>query len=137
MTFLHQLTPAVISLFCLVLSALVFAGEPGGIYGDWAIRKIDDRLIPASIDSHLSFSEDNRIGAKAGCNQLVAGFSLNNNKIDIKQAAATRKMCSEDAMEYEALLFKALESTASIRLKDETLTLMDEKDNAVLQAVRQ
>ena len=137
MNVLNHLTRAVIVVLCSVLSCLVFAGGPGGIYGDWTIQQINDRLIPDNIDSSLTFTEDDRMGAKAGCNMLIAGFSLNNNKIDIGQAAATRKMCPEDVMVYESLLFKALESADSISLKDEALTLIDKEGNNVLQAIRQ
>jgi len=137
MNVLNHLIRAVIGFLCSIFSCLVFAGDPGGIYGDWTIQQINDRLVPDNIDSSLTFSEDDRMGAKAGCNMLIAGFSLNNNKIDIGQAAATRKICPEDVMVYESLLFKALESADGISLKDQTLTLVDEEGNSVLQAIRQ
>ena len=136
MKFLKLLVQATLIFVGSAFTCFAYAGEPGSIYGDWDIQSINDQQLPDDIDSNLTFSEDDRLGAKAGCNMVMASFRISQNKIDIGQAAATRKMCSEDIMEYESMLFVALDSIVTFSLEKDLLIFTNEKGNKVLQASR-
>jgi heat shock protein HslJ len=81
--------------------------------------------ILAGSELTLAFAADGKLAGAAGCNNYTASFTTSGERIEIGQAAATRKVCSqpEGIMEQEDRFLNALASAATWRLDGDRLEL--------------
>ena len=81
--------------------------------------------ILAGSELTLAFAADGKLAGAAGCNNYTASFTTFGERIEIGQAAATRKVCSqpEGIMEQEDRFLNALASAATWRLDGDRLEL--------------
>ncbi len=79
----------------------------------------------AGSELTLAFAADGRLAGAAGCNNYTASYTTSGERIEIGQAAATRKICPqpEGIMEQEDRFLKALASAATWRLDGDRLEL--------------
>jgi heat shock protein HslJ len=78
-----------------------------------------------------NFGVDGNLTGSAGCNNYMANYQIEDNKIDIGPAAATRMLCSEPEgiMEQEQDYLKAIESAATYRIERQQLWLFFENES--------
>jgi heat shock protein HslJ len=79
------------------------------------------------------FSEDGQLSGSAGCNQYIAGYTVDGNQITIEPTAVTNMMCSEPdgLMEQEAAYLAALETAATYSIQGDTLEMRTAEDALV------
>lgn len=112
---------------------------PGSAWRVSAYHNGTDAVVGVSAGSALTlaFGVNGRVTGSAGCNNYVADFDTEANKVSIGMPRATRKACAEPAgvMEQEALFLKALQSAATFRINGDRLELRtaDSALAAVLQ----
>lgn len=82
-------------------------------------------------DPHITFlSENHRIAATGGCNQMTGGYVTLDDELQFTPLASTRIMCPDVAAQ-EATLVAALAATARYRIEGPTLELLDASGAAV------
>ena len=104
----------------------------------WALTSYQDdagdtvNILPRSTTT-AHFQADTVTGV-AGCNNYNASYQVNGNKLTFGPAATTRKMCGSPPgiMQQENAFLKALDSTASYRLKSSSLEMIDGRGNTLL-----
>jgi len=80
----------------------------------------------------LDFGSGGKLSGFAGCNNYMSSYKVTGKSINIKPAAATRKMCGEPAgiMDQETQFLNALATVATYRLDGNRLELRT-ADNAL------
>jgi|WetSurSiteA1Bulk_404760.scaffolds.fasta_scaffold00004_63 heat shock protein HslJ len=80
----------------------------------------------------LDFGSDGKLNGFAGCNKYMSSYKVTGKSINIKPAAATRKMCGEPAgiMDQETQFLNALATVVTYRLDGNRLELRT-ADNAL------
>jgi len=77
------------------------------------------------------------ITGSAGCNAFTAGYTYDAGRLTVSQAATTRKSCPQPEMDQEAAYLAALHLVARFTLSENTLTLADAHDVALLTYQRE
>ena len=72
--------------------------------------------VLAGTELTANFEDNGNVGGKAGCNGYFGAFKTDGDQISIGPLAMTGKMCEDEAvMEQEMLFLQALESAATYR----------------------
>lgn len=81
------------------------------------------------------FSEDGSVSGSAGCNNYVAGYTVDNGSITIGPAATTMMMCAEPEgiMEQEAAYLAALATAATYSISGQVLEMRTADDAMALR----
>jgi uncharacterized lipoprotein YbaY/heat shock protein HslJ len=69
-------------------------------------------------------SEDSRLTAFGGCNQLAGSYVLDGSKLKFTQMISTLMACEPPFMEIESHVLKTLSATSNYRIDGEQLTLL-------------
>ena len=115
---------------------LAISAEPGDIFAEWSINAIAGEVVPEDIDASITFSDEDRLLARAGCNNLVSRFTMDENRLELAMTMSTQMMCEDAIMAQERNLAEALESIHSYSIEGNTLIIMDEAGNEILSASR-
>ena len=96
----------------------------------WALNAVDGEPIPEGIYITAIFEpgsegEPGRVAGSAGCNTYSAGFTLEQNNLQIDAPAATRKFC-EMGMDEETAYLAAIEGQHTYEILGDTLDLVTE-----------
>ncbi|HEX5130897.1 MAG TPA: YbaY family lipoprotein [Candidatus Krumholzibacteria bacterium] len=76
-------------------------------------------------EPHITLlSDDNRVAATAGCNQMTGGYTLSGESLTFTQMVSTRMACP-DVMDQEAALATALAGTLAYSIDGSELALRD------------
>lgn len=101
----------------------------------WKLIEIHGRPAPLGAGQRevnlVLNSENNKAHGFSGCNRYFGGFFLNNDNLQLKQLASTRKACLE-GMELENQFLKTLGDTATYAISGDTLTLYNAQKVPVL-----
>jgi len=121
----------------LILSAC--SAADGSLDGSsWALRSYQDNtgetinVLPRSATTALFQAA--QVTGIAGCNNYSASYQATGNKLSFGPVAITRKVCSTPLgiMQQENAFLAALDSTASYKLKNNSLELIDSKGKTLL-----
>jgi len=104
----------------------------------WALRSYRDNsgenvsVLPRSTTTALF--QANQVTGIAGCNNFNASYQATRNKLSFGPVATTRKICNTPPgiMQQEKTFLDALDSTASYKLKNNSLELIDSKGKTLL-----
>jgi len=103
---------------------------------DWKALSILGR--PAgSADSTLSFMADGKVVGNGGCNGYQGNVTIGKNTIAFGALATTRMMCSPSVSGQETVFLEALGLAKSWQQSADTLELVDENNELVLQFTQQ
>lgn len=109
-----------ISLFALLVAFTSIAGanELGGT--SWRVTSYNNgregiASVIADTEILVYFENDGTLYGSSGCNDFTTAFSINGDRLTVRPAAVTRKICGEhdDIMRQETEFLNALESTAT------------------------
>jgi heat shock protein HslJ len=104
----------------------------------WALSSYRDstgdtvNILPRStVTAH--FQADTVTGI-ASCNNYNASYQANGNKISFGPVGTTRKVCNtpQGIMQQENAFLSALDSTASYKLRSNSLEMIDGRGNTLL-----
>jgi heat shock protein HslJ len=86
--------------------------------------------VLAGTSLTLSFADDGKVAGSAGCNRFTATYTSDGQKLSIRPATTTRKMCAQPdgVMEQEKQFLKALETVATARFEGDRLDLRTTED---------
>ena len=96
------------------------------------------RSVLTGTEPTLTFQENGDAMLRTGCNDGRTTWTLDGELLTFGPVAQTRKLCPEPPglMEQEAALVAALESSASVVVTPDALTLLDDHGRIVLGATR-
>lgn len=103
--------------------------------GEWRVVEIRGE-VPAYKEDGAYINFDKSSGetqGNAGCNILNAPFKQNGASLKIENGAMTRMMCLDGDIEQKYV--DALGDVRAFNFSEDTLLLLDGKDNAVLKFV--
>jgi heat shock protein HslJ len=82
---------------------------------------------------HLIFHlNDHSVHGNDGCNAFKGVYHVEKNSLKFTQLLSTRKFCA-DIMHYSDNFLKALAATQSFQIQEQTLSLLDEKQNIIVE----
>lgn len=133
----NRLVPALVA--CWLLSAAAAQASAAGaasadtahaVFGDgvWAVLSVATPAGPVEFapdgTAHFQLRPEGALAGTAGCNQMVANFSLaDGQSISFGPVIATRMACPEPAMSRELAVLEAFEHVTEYRLDGERLLL--------------
>jgi len=68
---------------------------------DWQVMQVNGRQVPAAADYWVRFGDDNRIGAKFGCNSMGGTYSVSGSALTVSDLMQTLMGCPEPAATFE------------------------------------
>jgi heat shock protein HslJ len=108
----------------------------------WRVTAVNNgRQAVASViagsDLTLQFGTDGRVSGSAGCNRFSATYAEADGKVSFAPAAATRRMCGDNAlMAQEQAFLKALATVAAARFEGDRLELRTAAGALAVAALR-
>jgi heat shock protein HslJ len=122
-----------------------FAPQPSTVAGTaWRVTGYNNGKqavvsVAAETIVTMAFSSDGRVSGSAGCNNYMATYTADGDRLTIGPAAATKKLCGQPAevMEQEQLVLKALELVATARLEGDRLELRSAAGALVFSLARE
>lgn len=103
--------------------------------GDWKVIQLGTQPVDSMGDfayPELSFFEDGKYHAYAGCNQINGNFQLEGNTLTWGEALSTKMFC-EDVMELEDALVLLLQGKQTLEEQGDHVLLLNEADEVVLR----
>lgn len=86
-------------------------------------------LIDVVPDSQITLNFDqDRLSGSAGCNRLMAGYKLHDNRLEISAVGGTKMACEEALMSQEFQFVKALEGVQEFRNNGDNLIVTYQTD---------
>jgi putative lipoprotein len=102
------------------------SGESESIKGTiWQLSSIDGQDAAAGVTSTLTFNDDGNVSGNGGCNSFGGKATVDGSKLKFGDLFSTMMACEEAKMKQEAAFLAALEKTASYRIENGTLILLD------------
>lgn len=96
----------------------------------WRITRIGRHPANGSLE----FKTNNHVHASFGCNSLSGSFRHEGQKLQIGELATTLILCPPNVQAQEERLSAAFTRTASYRINDNKLELLDRRQHVLLQA---
>ncbi len=97
----------------------------------WALTEINGTVIDRAGNAErftLTLDNDNRVSGMGDCNRIMGGYTQSaTGDLSFNQAASTRMMCANQAMEDQFL--SVINNTAKYRIDNRHLILMDSNNN--------
>lgn len=129
---------AIQSCCLLVLTTLILtacAGTPAFVRladTDWQLVQVEgqavDRDAAVRTPYLLMHGDTQRLEGHTGCNRINGAYSGGGQTLRFDSVASTRRYCA-NAMDQESAFMDALERTATARVDDNTLALLDRNGN--------
>jgi heat shock protein HslJ len=125
-----------------MLTMLIFSACSGADVSldgsSWSLMSYKDNtgetvnVLPRSTSTALF--QANQVTGIAGCNNFNATYQATRNKLSFGPVATTRKVCNTPLgiMQQETAFLAALDSTASYKLKLNSLEMLDSRGNTLL-----
>jgi heat shock protein HslJ len=115
---------------------MVFApGETPLVDTVWVLQSMGAPNNPTRVESGMIitaiFTQDGNLNGTSGCNNYVAGYTLQDNRITIEQPVSTLRACTQ-GMEQEAEYLKALMSAETYQIKGASLAITYDNGAGVL-----
>lgn len=103
----------------------------------WVMTHIGAVEYKTDVTAHnvpsLQFSDtEMRVSGADGCNRLMGSYAIKGHKITLAQLASTQMMCM-NTMELANKYNQALNQVAGYQVYNQTLKLLDQHGNVVLQ----
>lgn len=108
-------------------------GMQGKVFNSTAVSGGLPALV-AGTTVTLRFTDDGRLIASAGCNQLQGEVTLDDGKLAVADLSETAMGCAPDLHEQDKWLSAFIRATPSWQLTDNVLTLTRGEDKIVLTA---
>lgn len=100
----------------------------------WHLRSVRGSAVPADVTITATFA-DGRVTGRAGCNEYSAAYAAVDGAITFGRLAATKMMCSDEAMFWENQFRIHLEEAVLFDIQDGRLLLIRRDDTALAFAL--
>ncbi len=92
---------------------------------EWTVEKIAGFDQLGEKRPTLAIAGDGRASGDGGCNRFFATVTMDGEAIVFSEIGSTRMACEEGLMRLEQAYFEALAATASYRIEEGRLVLLD------------
>jgi heat shock protein HslJ len=111
--------------------------DPAGLMATpWALQAFGGPDVPLAAlqgkNITLEFGADGRAGGSAGCNTYSGGYTVDGDKLTFSPLITTMMACEPELMALEQAYLAALAKTASYRIVDGQLELLDANGQMIL-----
>ena len=130
----------------LAAIAIALAGQPVHADGaslegtDWTVTVMadtaDETVSALTPRPTVSFDDNGRLSAYAGCNRMAANATLVGDTITVSPIMSTKMACPEALMKTDMALAAALARANGFSVSGETLVLLADNGAIVLKAKR-
>ena len=93
----------------------------------WVLTNIGNIRSDTTVQTTLSFNEDNQISGSAGCNQYFGSYELKEGSFTVTGIGATKKMCAENVMTQEDNFLTTLDAANSMKLFGSNLVIYSDE----------
>lgn len=98
----------------------------------WVLKQLDGVEPLAGIAITAQFEQDGKVAGSAGCNSYNTTYTVDGNKIQFGELAATTMMaCPDPIMQQERNYLDVLTKAATFEIADDELTLFDSGGNTL------
>lgn len=99
----------------------------------WVLNKLNGEEPLPDTAITAQFDNDGRVAGSAGCNNYNTTYTVDGQKIQFGELAATTLMaCPEPIMQQENAYLEALKKAVTFKIVDDELTLFDSNGNALI-----
>jgi len=99
---------------------------------EWVVEDINNQGIIDNSQATLNFGDEGRVAGKASCNRYFAGYLVEGQTLNIKQAATTMMACPEALMKQERRFLDALERIDSFEIDETGALVLTGDDSRIL-----
>ena len=107
------------------------------IIGQWSIKEAMGKGTnhPENLNTaFINFGKDGKVNGNATVNVFNGEYTINGEKLELRNIGMTRMMGAN--MDAEDAITKAINTTASIKIKGNTATVYDAQNNVVMKLDR-
>lgn len=130
---------SVVFVMLLVTFAMKLPAANTSLEGtSWTLVSWDEQttLIPPLANTKITaeFKSDT-VSGSAGCNQYIATYQTDSNKLTINISGTSRKLCSETIMAQERQYLLTLQGTQSYKIDDQgqlQISYKTERDSGLM-----
>lgn len=97
---------------------------PTSLTGQYASVEVTDFTLVESTTVQLTFGEDGRLHASAGCNQIGGDFSVQDGVLVVGQLSMTRRGCQPELMAQDQWLAGLLTSNPTVTVSGDEVELV-------------
>ncbi len=135
------------AFFLLFLAGIAFVTMQGKQLGQlgssgaeitgikWRAVSVGEEAIPANSGIYIQFEVDGSIKGHAGCNGFFGSLEQRDSGVGIGPLGATRMACPDPIMSRELTFIDAVQKMASFQSTSDTLSLLDEENDVLVEFV--
>lgn len=97
----------------------------------WLLESLDGFEVDPAIGSSLEFDDDGAVFGNGGCNRFRGGATVDGNALEFGELASTMMACEEPNTRQEAAFHAALAATATYRIEETDLVLLNAEEAVV------
>ncbi len=101
----------------------------------WRAVSVGEEAIPANSGIYIQFEVDGSIEGHAGCNGFFGSLEQRDSGVGVGPLGATRMACPDPIMSRELTFMDAVQKMASFQSTSDTLSLLDEKNDVLVEFV--
>lgn len=99
------------SLLSLVVAPAAAAGS-SPLLGEWRVFELNGAPLAAGSEVTIRFEPDGKVSGKGSCNRYGSSYRVEEDRLSLSPAMATRMACAPPLMAQEALFFSLIEKAA-------------------------
>jgi heat shock protein HslJ len=135
------------AFFLLFLAGIAFVTMQGKQLGQlgssgaeitgikWRAVSVGEEAIPANSGIYIQFEVDGSIEGHAGCNGFFGSLEQRDSGVGVGPLGATRMACPDPIMSRELTFIDAVQKMASFQSTSDTLSLLDEENDVLVEFV--
>jgi len=135
------------AFFLLFLAGIAFVTMQGKQLGQlgssgaeitgikWRAVSVGEEAIPANSGIYIQFEVDGSIEGHAGCNGFFGSLEQRDSGVGVGPLGATRMACPDPIMSRELTFIDAVQKMASFQSTSDTLSLLDEESDVLVEFV--
>ncbi len=101
----------------------------------WRAVSVGEEAIPANSGIYIQFEVDGSIKGHAGCNGFFGSLEQRQSGVGVGPLGATRMACPDPIMSRELTFIDAVQKMASFQSTSDTLSLLDEENDVLVEFV--
>ncbi len=101
----------------------------------WRAVAVGEEAIPANSGIYIQFEVDGSIKGHAGCNGFFGSLEQRQSGVGVGPLGATRMACPDPIMSRELTFIDAVQKMASFQSTSDTLSLLDEENDVLVEFV--
>ena len=119
----------ILFMVCLAITACSSGSKSASIVGTWKLTAYGPANSPtpavSDVDASITFDVNGTLNGNGGCNSMSGDYKVDGNQITFGPIMSTLMGCDEPRMTQEGTVHQVLTDTASFKIDDNTLTILN------------